>query len=87
MDTQLALLFSVEAAVSVLSRLEILHLDLDLGDDTVRALRDDVEWTNLRREVGTAVFLESAGRAVVAAHYYAARPSPDDDARAHGAIW
>jgi hypothetical protein len=26
-------------------------------------------------------------RAVVAAHYYAARPSPDDDARAHGAIW
>ena len=26
-------------------------------------------------------------RTVVAAHYYAARPSPDDDARAHGAIW
>jgi hypothetical protein len=26
-------------------------------------------------------------RAVVAAHYFAARPSPDDDARAHGAIW
>lgn len=26
-------------------------------------------------------------RAVVAAHYYAARPSADDDARAHGARW
>ncbi|MBS1120385.1 MAG: hypothetical protein H6Q90_2613 [Deltaproteobacteria bacterium] len=26
-------------------------------------------------------------RAVIAAHYYAAHPSPDDDARAHGAIW
>jgi len=26
-------------------------------------------------------------RAVVAAHYYAARSHPEDDARAHGAIW
>lgn len=26
-------------------------------------------------------------RNVVAAYYYAARPSPDDDAEAHGAIW
>ena len=26
-------------------------------------------------------------RAVVATHYYAARPDPDADARAHGAIW
>jgi hypothetical protein len=26
-------------------------------------------------------------RAVIAAHYYAARPDPDADARAHGAIW
>jgi len=26
-------------------------------------------------------------RVVIAAHYYAARPSPEDDGRAHGAIW
>lgn len=77
-DTQLALLFAVEAAVSVLSRLESLHLDLDVPDDTVRALRDDVEWTNLRREVGTAVFLESAGRAVIAARGEVGRVALDE---------
>ena len=30
---------------------------------------------------------EGQMRAVVAAYYYAARPSPEDDAGGHGAIW
>lgn len=67
LDARLALLFAADAAVSVLGRLEALHLDLDLPVQDLRRLREQAQWDALLRSAAGAQALDQAGNAVVAA--------------------
>lgn len=67
LELRLALLFAADAAVSVLGRLEALHLDLDLPTQDLRRLRDDPCWDALLRSAAGAQALAQAGDAVIAA--------------------
>ena len=62
--TSLALLFAVEAVVSVLERLETVYAEAELENTALRDLRNDPGWARLRREAGGARAQEAAGRAV-----------------------
>ena len=62
--TPLALLYTVEAVVSVLERLETVYAESGLETAALRALRDDPEWLTLRREAGSAQAWQAAGQAV-----------------------
>lgn len=64
LSTPLALLFAVEAVVSVLERLETVYAESGLDTATLRALRDDPSWLALRREAGGARAWQAAGQAV-----------------------
>lgn len=66
-DVRLGLLFAADAAVSVLARLEALHLDLDLPTQDLRKLRDAPHWDALLRSAAGAQALAQAGDAVIAA--------------------
>lgn len=63
---QLALIFTVDAVVSVLDKLETVYAEAGLDAGSLRRLRDSTAWTLLRREAGSARALEAAGRAVAA---------------------
>ncbi|HEX7889093.1 MAG TPA: acyl-CoA dehydrogenase [Ramlibacter sp.] len=67
LDARLALLFAVDAAAAVLSRLETLYLELGLDLAPLRAWRDAREWDALRQSAAGAQALDAAGRGVVAA--------------------
>jgi len=60
----LALLYTLEAVASVLERLETVYAEAELGTQTLRALRDDPGWAQLRAEAGRARHWEAAGRLV-----------------------
>ncbi len=60
----LALLFAVEAVVSVFDRLETVYAESGLDTAAVRALRDDPHWLALRRQAGSAQAWQAAGQAV-----------------------
>ncbi|MEY4653039.1 MAG: hypothetical protein RI884_1620 [Pseudomonadota bacterium] len=64
LQTQLALIFTVDAVMSVLDKLETVYAESDLDAAPLEALRRSREWTTLRREAGGARALEAAGRAV-----------------------
>lgn len=64
LSAPLALLFAVEAVVSVLERLETVYAESGLDTATLRALRDDPSWLALRREAGGARAWQAAGQAV-----------------------
>ncbi|GAB3763059.1 acyl-CoA dehydrogenase family protein [Ramlibacter monticola] len=66
LDARLALLFAVEAGQAVLARLEMLHLELGLPRDALRALRDDAGWEALCHSAAGSQALDAAGRAVAA---------------------
>ncbi|MBC5782367.1 acyl-CoA/acyl-ACP dehydrogenase [Ramlibacter sp. USB13] len=66
LDRQLALLFAVDAATSVLARLDAIALDVDLPGDALRELRDDPRWHELRRAASDSRALDAAGDAVLA---------------------
>jgi (2S)-methylsuccinyl-CoA dehydrogenase len=67
LDVRLALLFTSDAIVSLLDRLDALQVDLDLPDEALRTLRGDRAWQALRRAASSAEALARAGQAVVAA--------------------
>jgi len=67
LDVRLALLFAVDAAVSVLGRLESMFLDLGLPDDALRAVRAHRDWPVLRQAATGTPALEAAGAEVLAA--------------------
>lgn len=67
LDTRLALLFAVDAALAVLGRLEALELELGLAQDALRTLRDDPGFLALRQAAAGALALDAAGRAVAGA--------------------
>lgn len=67
LDIRLALLFTADAGVAILSRLETLYLELDLPTQDLRALRDDATWEGLRQSAAGAQALQQAGEAVIAA--------------------
>jgi (2S)-methylsuccinyl-CoA dehydrogenase len=64
LDARLALLFAVEAATAVLTRLDAIFLDLGLDAAPLRALHVDPAWEALRLSAGGAEALAVAGRAV-----------------------
>jgi (2S)-methylsuccinyl-CoA dehydrogenase len=67
LDARLGLLFAVDAAVSVLGRLESLFLDLGLSGDALRTVRESRDWSALRQAAAGSPALEAAGEAVLAA--------------------
>ncbi len=66
LQTQLALIFTVDAVVSVLERLETVYAEAGLDAAPLRTVRGAGAWTALRREAGGARALEAAGAAVAA---------------------
>lgn len=67
LDVQLALVFAVDAAISMLDRLDVIYAEASLSQEDVDRLRASPEWRVLRREVGSAEALKDAGRGVVEA--------------------
>ncbi|MBS0449990.1 MAG: acyl-CoA dehydrogenase family protein [Proteobacteria bacterium] len=66
LQARLALIFTVDAVVSVLDKLETVYAEAGLDAALLQALRGEAAWTTLRREAGGARALEAAGRAVAA---------------------
>lgn len=66
LQPQLALVFTVDAVVSVLDKLETVYAESGLDAAPLRTLRDGAAWMQLRRDAGSAWALETAGRAVAA---------------------
>lgn len=67
LEVQLALVFVVDAAISVLDRLDVIYAEADLGSDEVDRLRTSPEWRALRQAAGSADALKDAGRSVIEA--------------------
>jgi len=67
LDARLALVFTVDAVVAVLERLDVLYAEAGLDPAQVDALRADPHWRSLRRAAGSAQALQAAGRGVVEA--------------------
>jgi len=65
LDVQLALVFTVDAVVSLLDRLDLLYGEAGLAPADVDTLRADAHWQQLRREAGSAAAMQAAGRGVV----------------------
>lgn len=64
LDSQLALIFAIEAGVALLPRLEALHLETGLELHALHALAADARWTALRRDAAGSAALAAAGRAL-----------------------
>ena len=67
LEVQLALVFAVDAAISILDRVDVIYAEAGLGPEDIDRLRTSPEWRALRREAGSAEALEDAGRGVVEA--------------------
>jgi (2S)-methylsuccinyl-CoA dehydrogenase len=64
LQAQLTLVFTVDAVISVIDRLETVYAEAGLDAAALRGVRDSAAWTRLRREAGGARALEATGRAV-----------------------
>ena len=64
LQAQLALVFTVDAVISVIDRLDTVYTEAGLDAAALRGLRDSEAWIRLRREAGGARALEATGRAV-----------------------
>jgi (2S)-methylsuccinyl-CoA dehydrogenase len=64
-DIRLALVFSVDAIVTVLARLELLCVDFCIDTVEIQKLIIDPRWARLRHDVIGAAALEAAGRLLV----------------------
>jgi len=67
LDAQLALVFTVEAVVALLDRLDVLYAECGLDLSPVDSLRVAPEWRALRQAAGRADALQAVGRAVIEA--------------------
>jgi (2S)-methylsuccinyl-CoA dehydrogenase len=65
LDAQLALVFTVDAVVSLLDRLDVMYAEGGLDVANVDRLRAAPEWRALRQAAGSADALQTAGRAVI----------------------
>jgi (2S)-methylsuccinyl-CoA dehydrogenase len=64
LQAQLTLVFTVDAVISAIDRLETVYAEAGLDAAALRGVRDSAAWTRLRREAGGARALEATGRAV-----------------------
>jgi (2S)-methylsuccinyl-CoA dehydrogenase len=67
LDARLALIFAVEAIASVLARLEMLYLEMNLDLAPLQSLSIEPEWATLRRSAAGSDALAAAGRALACA--------------------
>jgi len=67
LQARLALVFAVDAVVSVLDKLETVYLETGLETAPLHALRADPIWRQLRADAGSARSLQATGRAVAEA--------------------
>jgi (2S)-methylsuccinyl-CoA dehydrogenase len=67
LQMRLALVFSVDAMVSVLDKLEVVCAEAGHDGEAVRRLRNDAQWNELRRGAASSASLQDAGRLVLAA--------------------
>lgn len=67
LDAQLALVFTVDAVVALLDRLDVLYTECGLDVSPVDGVRAAPEWRALRQAAGSADALQTAGRAVIEA--------------------
>ena len=73
-EAALASVFAIEAIQTVLSRIETLHLEMDLDVAPVQAFATSPLWTTLRREAGNAAAQQRAGLALAAAEGHLNHP-------------
>lgn len=67
LDMQLALVFTVDAVVALLDRLDVIYAEAGLDPAGVDQLRTASVWRTLRRAAGSAEALRVAGRGVIEA--------------------
>lgn len=67
LSVQLALVFTVDAVVALLDRLDVMCSEAGIDLAPVDALRSAPEWRALRQRCGSAAALQAAGRGVVEA--------------------
>src|SRR5690606_23882239 len=65
LDAQLALVFTVDAVVALLDRLDVVYAEAGLDPAEVDRLRAAPEWRALRQAAGSAEALQAAGRGVI----------------------
>ena len=63
-QAQLVLVFTVDAMVAILDRLDTIYDEVALDDAALQALRADPLWRGLRRSVASSAHLEAVGQAV-----------------------
>lgn len=64
LEVQLSLVFTVDAVIALLDRLDLMQAETGEDPATVDALRAAPEWRALRRAAGSAEALQAAGRGV-----------------------
>ena len=62
LDAELALVFTVEVITAVMSRLDMLCLELSLESEPVHAMRASAAWADLRRAAGSEAALARTGQ-------------------------
>lgn len=67
LDTRLALVFTVDAVVALLDRLDVMLAEAGQDPAAVDALRASPEWRALRQATGGSEALQAAGRGVIEA--------------------
>lgn len=67
LDAQLALVFTADAVVALLDRLDVIYAEAGLDPADVDRLRMAPEWRALRQAAGSAEALQTAGRGVIGA--------------------
>lgn len=65
LDARLALVFTVDAVVALLDRLDVVYAEAGLDPAEVDRLRAAPEWRALRQAAGSAEALQAAGRGVI----------------------
>lgn len=65
LDARLALVFTVDAVVALLDRLDVMYAEAGLDPAEVDRLRAAPEWRALRQAAGSAEALQAAGRGVI----------------------
>lgn len=65
LDTRLALVFTVEAVIALLDRLDVMQAETGQDPGAVDALRALPEWRALRQAAGGSPALQAAGRGVI----------------------
>lgn len=78
LDARLALIFTVDAVIAILDRLDVIHAETGLDPAAVGELRGALQWRVLRQTAGCSQALQAAGREVTLAQGLAGEIALDE---------